>query len=141
MGSSSTPAGRTPLMAAQRRARATLALSALAATLAVFPASAAPAAPPGDRSATVTAAAAADTSAPLTELAKRASRQPARVTVPRDERGPTVRDTGHTRDGALQDTPAGPRIAAVSAPVVSFEGIANSANPILVSPPDPVGDV
>jgi len=67
----------------------------------------------------------------------------------RPERGPEVKDQGHSGDGALQGT-EGRRLAqtaalTIPAPVANFEGLSNQDNFNLfgfrVNPPDPVGDV
>lgn len=52
-----------------------------------------------------------------------------------------VGDRGFSGDGAIQEANSQQAAAQLSAPVVNFEGLANSDNPFLVSPPDPVGDV
>jgi hypothetical protein len=66
----------------------------------------------------------------------------------RPERGPDLKDTGYTGDGALQ---AANRLAApasvqsIPSPLQNFEGISNQDNFNIfggrVNPPDPVGDV
>jgi hypothetical protein len=56
-------------------------------------------------------------------------------------------DNGYTGDGALQNGLAAARkpgqdpLEQISAPRISFQGVSNAANPILVSPPDPDGEV
>ncbi len=60
--------------------------------------------------------------------------------VERPERGPRVPDRGYGGDAALQQSYASAD-APVSDPIQNFEGIANSDNPFLLSPPDPDGDV
>jgi hypothetical protein len=88
-------------------------------------------------------AAAFDVTAPLRDLARQA-RAPVTAQPLAPERGPMVADRGFAGDGAVQAT-AGQQLSTASAtiapPLVSFEGLANSDNPFLVSPPDPVGDV
>ncbi len=95
---------------------------------------------PPDPSAVFSTAVAFDTSAPLTEIARRPRSQPAPQSLP-PERGPVVADRGFGGDGALQATASEASAAAVSAPIANFEGLANTDNPFMVSPPDPVGDV
>jgi hypothetical protein len=51
---------------------------------------------------------------------------------------PVPADTGHTADGALQDSAGA---LALPGPQLTFEGQANADNPFQVSPPDPDGDV
>ncbi len=84
-----------------------------------------------------TEAAAFDVSPSLRDLAA----QP-RTAAPRQlppERGPVVKDQGFTGDGAVQSTvPVGTNIPD---PLITFEGLRNTDNPFLVTPPDPVGDV
>ncbi len=131
-------------MAAQTRTKAIQAgvvAAVLVATVATLPAQAAQARTPKDPNATFVTAAAADTSRPLAELAKRARPITAQMAMPREERGPVVTDKGYQPDGALQSTKPTFHTDVVSAPVVSFEGAANTDNPFLVAPPDPVGDV
>jgi hypothetical protein len=86
-------------------------------------------------------AAAFDVSKPLREIAKEAAR-PAKGGTPRPELGPVVADSGHSRDGALQET-AGPSV--IPPPIANFEGLSNQDNfdvyGFRVNPPDPVGDV
>ena len=136
--------GRGVIRTRYRRA-AMSAVAVLAALIAVpaRPATAVPPArPPADPAAQVTVAAAADTSAPMTALARRAATVRPWTGGPVEDRGPVMADKGYAGDGALQSVarPApGPDV--VSAPVVSFDGIANTANPTPVAPPDPVGDI
>jgi hypothetical protein len=65
----------------------------------------------------------------------------------RPERGPDVKDQGHSRDGALQVTSGRLQgaVPAIPAPLLTFEGVSNEANFNLfgfrVAPPDPDGDV
>lgn len=86
--------------------------------------------------------AAADKSAPLRDLAARPLKAAKEPKLP-EERGPTMADRGHKRDGALQQASAA--AAQIAAPLVSFEGLSNQDNfNVLggrVNPPDPVGDV
>jgi hypothetical protein len=49
-------------------------------------------------------------------------------------------DTGFSGDGAIQESGAG-LAQAISSPNLTFEGLRNTDNPGLLSPPDPVGDV
>ena len=125
--------------------RGTAAASVVAVLVALVavpsrPAAAAPLVPPrADPTARFTVAAAADTSPPLSALAHRAATVQPRVGGPVEDRGPVPADTGYTGDGALQSAVAHPDV--VSAPVADFEGIANTANPTPVAPPDPVGDI
>jgi len=127
--------------------RATLAASAtlVASLVTVTPltAQAAPAAPQF----TTRTAAAFDVSAPLRDLAKAGLGAAATgVAAERAERGPApAADAGYGGDGALQaggaaGTAADPN-EQVSPPIVNFEGVANAANPIFISPPDPDGEV
>jgi hypothetical protein len=114
-------------------------------------------APPSDPRAVFTTAAASDTTAPLRDLAARAraaaprGAAPAQAAAPaqgevveRPERGAVPADNGYTGDAALPGGPAataravGPRIPSTRA---NFEGIRNTDNPFLVSPPDPNGEV
>jgi hypothetical protein len=83
-----------------------------------------------------------DVTAPVRDLARQAHAQVAAQQL-RPELGPMVADHGFAGDGALQATAGQPlsASAAIAAPTVSFEGLANRDNPFLVSPPDPVGDV
>lgn len=69
----------------------------------------------------------------------------------RPERGPIVKDTGHTGDAALQNAGGSNLARMLMAPqalepiIANFEGISNQDNFDLfgfrVNPPDPVGDV
>ena len=99
-------------------------------------------------------AAAFDVSLPLHVLAPAASlrmaplapsQEPVEI---RPERGPVVKDQGHSGDGALQGA-NGLRLqiaaATIPTPLLTFEGLSNQDNFNLfgfrVNPPDPVGDV
>jgi len=97
---------------------------------------------PASRPFTVSKAAAFDVSPPLRELAAAPARA-APEALP-DERGPVAADKGHSGDGALQSAvtrrPSDPA-ELISPPIADFEGVANTANPRLISPPDPDGDV
>jgi hypothetical protein len=126
--------------ARKRLVRAGALAATLVATVGVIPAKAAEARTPHDPHATFTTAVASDTSAPLAQLATRARTLAVRDAMPREERGPVVTDHGYQSDGALRDA-TGVHTDVVSAPVVSFEGAANTDNPFLVAPPDPIGDV
>jgi hypothetical protein len=94
----------------------------------------------------LTTAAAFDVSPPLRELAARPA-PPASGDFDEDEDDSVrpVVDNGYTGDGALQQLGVSARAAdpleQISPPRISFEGVANSANPILISPPDPNGEV
>jgi hypothetical protein len=96
--------------------------------------------PAPNRGPTFTEAKAFDVSKPLRELARTA--RPPTPTGPRPERGPVVADRGHSADGALQ---TGVASQAISAPLLTFEGLSNQANfgayGFRVNPPDPNGDV
>jgi hypothetical protein len=92
-----------------------------------------------------------DVSAPLREMASsgRVNQPVAQelIEVRKERVLRSVRDRGHTPDGALQG-PAGSFIApslAIPAPSVNFEGVSNQDNfnifGFRVNPPDPVGDV
>jgi hypothetical protein len=87
-------------------------------------------------------AAAFDVSPPLRELATTPLASSAGAAAERAERGPVAADKGFSGDDAV---PAGKRaqdpLEQISAPRINFEGVANSANPVLISPPDPDGDV
>jgi hypothetical protein len=106
------------------------------------PAQAAPTPAKAGPAAEVRAAAGFDVSRPLRELRPTAAkaRGPARE-LP--ERGPAVAGRrGSGRDGALQGTARTRAVTPlIAAPSVSFEGLANTDNPFLVAPPDPIGDV
>jgi hypothetical protein len=101
------------------------------------------------------AAVAFDVSPPLHGLAFQAPLRKAGPISPeglieiRPERGPEVKDQGHSVDAALQGT-EGRQLAqtaalTIPAPVANFEGLSNLDNFNLfgfrVNPPDPVGDV
>ena len=114
---------------------------------------AAPAAPASSPRPQFSEAIAFDTSVPLQTLAPAASRRevaaPSSGTVVevRRERGPDVKDRGHSGDGALHEA-GGARLqsaAAIAPPLLTFEGLSNQDNFNLfgfrVNPPDPVGDV
>lgn len=79
-----------------------------------------------------------DTSRPVSEIARAASRVSTRGAVP-GERGSAVPDSGFEGDGAVQSK-AGTSDD-LSPPIQNFEGASNLDNPFRVSPPDPVGDV
>src|SRR6266699_422852 len=89
---------------------------------------------------TFSAAKAFDVSRPLRDLARPV---PAHMT-PRNlppERGPLPTDRGFTGDGALQATHGPQASPLIPAPLLTFEGLANSDNPFQLSPPDPNGEV
>lgn len=91
-------------------------------------------------------AAAFDVSPPLRDLARIDLGTAGTASeTERTERGPVATTTGHAGDGALQDDahrrPPQDPLEQISAPQANFEGVANSANPRLISPPDPDGDV
>jgi hypothetical protein len=89
---------------------------------------------------TFSAAKAFDVSRPLRDLARPV---PAHMT-PRNlppERGPLPTDRGFTGDGALQATNGPQASPLIPAPLLTFEGLANSDNPFMLSPPDPNGEV
>ncbi|HKN51357.1 MAG TPA: hypothetical protein VJX66_02585, partial [Amycolatopsis sp.] len=122
--------------------------SVLAATLLVsslvgVPGGTAFAGPVAGQSFRVSPAAAFDVSPPLRELAKLPGAAAAAAPSERPERGRPVADTGHRADGALQASVNRVQdpLERISPPRINFEGIANSANPRLVSPPDPDGEV
>jgi hypothetical protein len=111
--------------------------------LAVLPLDAAQA-QPVDQQYRLSTAAAFDVSPPLRELAKAVVPGTARASAAeRRERGAHVADKGHGGDGALQGAArhAQDPLEQISPPRTNFEGVANTANPILISPPDPDGDV
>jgi hypothetical protein len=92
-----------------------------------------------------------DRSAPLREMASsgRVNKPVAQelIEVRKERVLRSVRDRGHSPDGALQG-PAGSFLApslAIPAPSVNFEGVSNQDNfnifGFRVNPPDPVGDV
>lgn len=128
----------------QRRVALFAVPTVLASVLAAVPTAAAqPVAPLPFR---LTTAAAFDVSPPLRELATRPA-PPASGDFDEDEDDSVrpVIDNGYTGDGALQPASAAARaqdpLEQISPPRISFEGVANSANPILISPPDPNGEV
>ena len=138
--------------------RTTVAASAalLASLLAAVPVSAGtPAASGAPAPQAITRTAAAfDVSAPLRELAEASAGALGvnggfGVTGERPERvAATATDAGYGGDAALQAADAGTQARPgldpaerISAPLANFEGVPNSANPRLVSPPDPDGDV
>src|SRR6266699_4167115 len=90
--------------------------------------------------ATVSAAKAFDVSRPLRDLARPVSAPATPRTLP-PERGPLPTDHGFAGDGALQATHKPQASPLISAPLHTFEGLANSDNPFQVSPPDPNGEV
>jgi hypothetical protein len=96
----------------------------------------------GVKGPTFTEAAAFDVSKPLRELAKTAPSSKGTGIVVPPERGPVVRDRGHSRDGALQSKVIGP---AIPGPIANFEGLSNQDNfdifGFRVNPPDNDGDV
>jgi hypothetical protein len=130
-----------------RRRLVLVAVSGLAASvLAVVPSVGAAAEPVGAQAFRLTQTAAFDVSPPLRELAN-VVLPPA---VEGQERGDddegAPADNGWTGDGALQNSLAAKKpgqdpLEQISGPRVSFEGVSNAANPILVSPPDPDGEV
>jgi hypothetical protein len=116
-------------------------LSALLAAVGARQAESAPR-PSGLRGPKFTEATAFDVSRPLRELAKTAPSASRNGGEVRPERGPVVRDRGHSRDGALQSRAAS---AVIPAPIANFEGLSNQDNfdvfGFRVNPPDPNGDV
>lgn len=90
-----------------------------------------------------------DVSPALRDLAKQVRPAQSGVTQPekeiRPDRGPTVKDNGHSGDGALKSSSPSPSALALSAPLTNFEGISNQDNfnifGFRVNPPDPNGDV
>jgi hypothetical protein len=96
----------------------------------------------GVKGPTFTEAAAFDVSKPLRELAKTVPSSKGKGIVVPPERGPVVRDRGHSRDGALQSKVVGP---AIPGPIANFEGLSNQDNfdifGFRVNPPDNDGDV
>jgi hypothetical protein len=124
-----------------RRLASAAALVIVASGLA--PAASSAAAEPVSDQPRITTAAAFDVSPPLRELATRAVPR-AEVAAERAERGPAVADRGHSPDGALPDAGvarAQDPLEQISPPRINFEGVPNTANPTLISPPDPDGDV
>jgi hypothetical protein len=122
---------------------AAAAVTLAASSMAFVPVQVAPAAPAAPASPfTVKKAAAFDVSPPLRDLAKRTVSATTSTDLP-PERGPVVADRGHSPDGALQRETAVRQdpLEQISPPRINFEGVANSANPRLISPPDPDGDV
>jgi hypothetical protein len=116
--------------------------------LPTLPLGTAQAEPSPDQQFRLSSAAAFDVSPPLRELGNAATTGTADATpAERLERGPVSPDKGYGGDGALQSDSAGTErpgqdpLEQISAPLVNFEGVANSANPRLISPPDPDGDV
>jgi hypothetical protein len=90
--------------------------------------------------------AAFDVSPPLRELAHVVLPPPEEDSEARDDLGPVAVDTGYTGDGALQNPLAAAKrgqdpLEQISPPRINFEGIANATNPLLISPPDPDGEV
>ena len=90
--------------------------------------------------ATFSAAKAFDVSRPLRDLARPVSAHATPRNLP-PERGPLPTDRGFAGDGALQATNGPQASPLISAPSLTFEGLANSDNPFLLSPPDPNGEV
>jgi hypothetical protein len=92
---------------------------------------------------TVVEAAAFDVSPALRDIAPRLPQQSRQAISPRllEERGPVVPDRGYSGDGALQSSDPRQDATLLAPPIVNFEGLANTDNPFLLSPPDPVGDV
>jgi hypothetical protein len=86
----------------------------------------------------VARAVAFDVSPPLRDIAAAAlaPREPSQTAT---DPGPIPTTTSFSGDGALQSVY--PSAAGLASPEVTFEGLANSDNARLVSPPDPVGDV
>jgi hypothetical protein len=109
--------------------------------LMVLSAAMAQAAPRAAPTPTFSAPAAFDTSAALRDIAKQAAK-PKKVNELPPERGPTLADSGHAGDSALQAAQVSAQIAA---PLANFEGLSNQDNFTIfggrVNPPDPVGDV
>jgi hypothetical protein len=117
---------------------------ALVASMAVaVPPDTAQAEPLADQSFRLSTAAAFDVSPPLRDLAKTSIPTPSTAKTERPERGHSLADKGHSADSALQDGNRRGQVPLeqISPPRINFEGVANSANPRLVSPPDPDGDV
>lgn len=113
-------------------------LGAMAVALAVLPQSASAAAPQdaSRQRPVVTSAVKSDQTPALRDMHPLPPDSSVTGDLPERGAAPPA-DTGHRRDAALQDS-AG---SGMPGPAVSFEGLANSDNPRLVSPPDPVGDV
>ncbi|OGO36376.1 MAG: hypothetical protein A2W35_07410 [Chloroflexi bacterium RBG_16_57_11] len=141
-------------------------LAIIVALIGIFPASAAPqeGVSQGNGKAFKAPAAkfsnavAFDKTAPLRDLATQRAQSQAAALQPADDglvdvrpdRGPMVADQGYAGDGALQSNElqsalSGPTAAAISAPLVNFEGLSNLDNfntfGFRVNPPDPNGDV
>jgi len=93
------------------------------------------------RAPTISTEVAADESLPLSELARRAV-WPTSGVLP-DERGPEVADNGFSGALTAEEDAASFALtsAAIPPPTLTFEGLANTNNPFLVAPPDPIGDV
>ncbi|HLG64256.1 MAG TPA: hypothetical protein VKY19_20090 [Ktedonosporobacter sp.] len=126
-------------------------LFAIAALLVGIPASthtahAAPLVALAASDATVTTAAAADTSRPLRDLAQLPSTN-LLLGIPgeNEDDGAIPTDTGFTGDGAVQTAPGPQTSPGLSGPSLTFEGLSNQDNANLlglqVSPPDPNGAV
>lgn len=128
-----------------RRSALVAAATLIASGLAVVPVGTVQAEPAAKDDFRLSTAAAFDVSPPLRELAKTTVASTADATQSeRPERGEGVADKGHSGDAALQNGAARAAqdpLEQISAPRINFEGVANSANPILISPPDPDGDV
>ncbi len=90
-------------------------------------------------------AAAFDVSPTLRDLANRPSLRNKAINLP-EERGPVVKDSGYTGDGALQRDSAREATAPqIPGTLANFEGLSNQDNFNIfggrVNPPDPDGDV
>jgi hypothetical protein len=130
----------------QRRAALAAVTTLVASVLAAVSPLSAPAEPVAPLPFRLTTSAAFDVSPPLRELAARPAAPGFAAFSERAERDVRpVADKGYTGDGALQQLGVSARAAdpleQISPPRISFEGVANSANPILISPPDPNGEV
>src|SRR5262245_33140957 len=137
------------LMSPQPRFRTVPVIALSIATMLVLtpigPSQAAPT--PSAATPTFSAPAGFDTSQPLRDLARSASRasaaaQPGRVDDVRPDRGATAANRPFAGDQAVQSSVAAPSLAG---PLTSFEGLSNQDNfnvlGFRVNPPDPVGDV
>jgi len=124
----------------QRRAALAAATTLVASLLAAVPQTHAQAEPVAAQPFRLATTAAFDISPPLRDLANVVLPDPPRRPRAGRRRPRRTTDNGYTGDGALQNSLATPRrgqdpLEQISPPRISFEGVANSANPILISPP------
>jgi hypothetical protein len=131
----------------QRRTALVAVTALVASMLAAVPSVSAQAEPAAAQSFRLTTTAAFDVSPPLRDLANVVLPDPPAESHERgDDDDGAPPDNGYTGDGALQNSLAAQQrgqdpLEQISPPRISFEGVPNSANPILVSPPDPDGEV